>query len=155
MKKNPSIAKVTQKAKATKIGPLQSEVKIGKYKYILDEEKAIGGSGAGPNPSSALLGAIGGCMSATVELWSRILNIPYDSVEISVKGTLDMRGMLGIDENIKPEYQKIDVTFTIKSSADEDKVKELIDAVESHCPVYNTVKNPIEMSTALKYEKSE
>jgi len=154
LEKNPKLAKVSQKAKITKIGPFQSEVKIGKNKLVLDEDKAIGGSGAGPNPSSTLLGAIGGCMIASIEAWSQILEIPYDSIEIRIKGNLDLRGMLGIDENIRPEYQKIDMKVSVKSTADESKIKELIEKAEAHCPVSNSVKNPVDVSMSINYEKS-
>ncbi len=102
LEKNPNLAKLSQKAKVTKTGLFQSEVKIGKNKVIFDEDVAIGGSNTGPNPSSTLLGAMGGCMIASIEGWSQMLNIPCESVEIRIKGDLDIRGMLGMDENIRP-----------------------------------------------------
>ncbi|MHA1378332.1 MAG: OsmC family protein [Candidatus Helarchaeota archaeon] len=151
--KNPKLARLSQKAKIKKIGPFQSEIKIGKNKIILDEDAAIGGANAGPNPSSTLLGAIGGCMIATIEAWSQILDVPYDSVEIRIKGDLDLRGMLGIDEKIKPEYQNIDIKVSVKSGADEAKVKELIETAEQYCPVSNSVKNPVTINMTVNCEK--
>ena len=154
IEKNPQLAKISQKAKIKKTGLFQSEIKLGKYKIILDEDTAIGGANTGPNASTTILGTVGGCMVATIEAWSQILDIPIDSVEISVKGDLDIRGMLGLDEKIKPQYQILDVKISVKSSAEEAKIKELINKAETHCPVLNTVKNPVNIKTSLKYEKN-
>ncbi len=45
--------------------------------------------------------------------------------------------------------------ISVKSSADEAKIKELIETAEAHCPVVNTVKNPVKVKMSINYEKLE
>jgi hypothetical protein len=46
-------------------------------------------------------------------------------VETTLSGDLDLHGFLGMDENVRNGYEKIQVNFSIKSDASEDKLKEL------------------------------
>lgn len=153
MKKNPSLAKQSMKVKLVKSGPLKVDVKAGKHKLIFDEDKALGGTGEGPAPSQMLLGAIGGCMLNTMQTWSNLLKIKFNGAEITVKGTLDARGFLGIDEEIPAGFQNIEIEIAIDSEEEPEKIQELVEAVEKHCPVYNTVLNSPKMNVALKSEK--
>jgi len=155
MKKNPGLAKQTMKVKLVKSGPLQVTVKAGKHKLILDEDKALGGTAEGPAPSQMLLAAIGGCMLNTMQAWSQLLKIKFNGAEINVKGTLDARGLLGIDENdekVPAGFQNIEIDITIDSEEAIEKIKELVEAVEMHCPVFNTVLNSPKMNVILKNE---
>jgi uncharacterized OsmC-like protein len=153
IKKNPSLAKQTMKVKLVKSGPLQVSVKAGKHKLILDEDKALGGTGEGPAPSQMLLAAIGGCMLNTMQAWSHLLNIKITGAEINVKGSLDAQGFLGIDEEIPSGFQNIEIEIAIDSDESPERIQELVEAVEKHCPVYNTVLNSPKMNVALKSEK--
>ncbi len=152
LKKNPGLAKQAMKVKLTKSGPLQVDVKVGKHKLIFDEDKAIGGGGEGPAPAQMLLASIGGCMINTLTAWSRLLGIKFDAATVTVKGTLDVRGMLGIDENIPSGFQEITVDVKIDSQESAANIKKLIDQTEKSCPVYNTVvaQTPLKVKIASK-----
>ncbi|MDD1776991.1 MAG: OsmC family protein [Candidatus Helarchaeota archaeon] len=150
MKKNPGLAKQTMKVKLIKSGPLKVDVKVGKHKLIFDEDKALGGTGEGPAPSSMLLAAIGGCMLNTMQAWSQLLKIKINGADISVKGTLDAQGFLGIDDKIPAGFQTIDIDIAIDSEEPPEKITKLVEAVEKHCPVYNTVLKSAKMKVALK-----
>jgi uncharacterized OsmC-like protein len=157
IKKNPGLAKQTMKAKVVKSGPLQVSVKAGKHKLILDEDKALGGTGEGPAPAQMLLAAIGGCMLNTMQAWSHLLNIKFRGAEINVKGSLDAQGFLGIDDKVPAGFQTIELELAIDSEEPPEKIKKLVEAVEKHCPVYNTVLKSAKLKVTLKSEapKSE
>lgn len=150
LKKNPGLAKQKMKVKLTKTGGFKTNVKAGRHKFVFDEDKAIGGTGEGPAPSQMLLASIGGCLLSTLHVWSRILKTPVKSVEVSVKGTLDAFKLLGIDETIPAGFQDVIVEFKIESDESEEKIKELINAVEKHCPVHNTVISASKVKTKIK-----
>jgi uncharacterized OsmC-like protein len=150
LKKNPGVAKQSMKIKIVKSGPYQVNVKAGKHKFILDEDKAIGGSAEGPSPAQMLLASIGGCMLNTLSAWSQLLDTPITAAEINVKGTLDVQGMLGLDANISPGFQEISIDINIDSDAPPEKKQKLIETVEKYCPVYNTLRNPAKIIVNLK-----
>lgn len=152
LKKNPGLAKQRLKVKLTKTGGFKTNVKAGRHKFVLDEDKAIGGTGEGPAPAEMLLASIGGCLLSTLHIWSRILKIPVKSVAVTVKGTVDAFKLLGIDKTIPAGFQDLIVEFKIESDASEEKIKELINAVEGHCPVHNSVIGASQIKTEIKFK---
>jgi putative redox protein len=56
-------------------------------------------------------------------------------VSVNVKGYLDLKGLFGLDESVPAGYQKITFETEINSPADDETLRQLIDTVESHCPV--------------------
>lgn len=150
LKKNPGVAEQQLKVKLTKDGAFKANVKAGRHSLVLDEEKVIGGTNEGPAPAQMLLASIGGCMLSTMQVWSHLLDIKVNSAEVSIKGTLNLFGMLGIDDNISAGFQKITVDIKLDSEESEAKIKELIEAVEKHCPVVNTVIKATKVKTKIK-----
>ncbi|MHA1229248.1 MAG: OsmC family protein [Candidatus Helarchaeota archaeon] len=66
LKKNPDISKYKMKVKIQKISRFKINVRAGRYKFVLDEDKAIGGTGEDPSPAELLLISIGGCLLSTM-----------------------------------------------------------------------------------------
>jgi hypothetical protein len=47
------------------------------------------------------------------------------SLELDVNGDLDLRGFLGVSDEVRPGYQNIQVTCRLKSDAPKEKIDEL------------------------------
>ena len=79
-------------------------------------------------------GPYSGCLSPRLSTH----RIEIEALEVSIIGSLDGRGMLGMD-NIDAGYQKIKNIIKITSSSDEQKINKLIETVKKHCPVVNSI----------------
>ena len=75
-----------------------------------------------------------------------MMGIQLDEVKVSLKGSLDLKGLFGMDPSIPPGYQKISYETVLRSPAPEAELRKLIEAVESHCPVLDTLVRPIEVT---------
>ena len=75
-----------------------------------------------------------------------MMGIHLDEVKVSLKGSLDLKGLFGMDPAIPPGYQKITYETILQSPAPEAELRKLIEAVESHCPVLDTLVRPIEVT---------
>lgn len=75
-----------------------------------------------------------------------MMGIKLDEVKVNLKGSLDLKGLFGMDPTVPPGYQKISYETILTSSAPEAELRKLIEAVESHCPVLDTLVRPIEVS---------
>lgn len=65
---------------------LQNEVRYGDDQVLItDEPVAAGGDGAGPDPYSLVLAALGSCISMTVTLYARRKNWPLKGVKVQLK----------------------------------------------------------------------
>lgn len=61
-----------------------------------DEPPQIFGDDTAPNPQELLLSGIGACLSASYAMQATMAGITLHSLEIEVRGTLDLRGPLGL-----------------------------------------------------------
>jgi putative redox protein len=65
---------------------LQNEVRYGDDQVLItDEPVAAGGDGAGPDPYSLVLAALGSCISMTVTLYARRKNWPLKGVKVQLQ----------------------------------------------------------------------
>ena len=65
---------------------LRNEVRYdgGQKTFTTDEPTALGGDGAGPDPYTLLLAALGSCISMTVTLYARRKGWPVERVTVSL-----------------------------------------------------------------------
>jgi putative redox protein len=65
---------------------LQNEVRYGDgSSLVIDEPQSVGGDGAGPDPYTLLMGALGGCISMTVTLYARRKGWPLGRVTVRLR----------------------------------------------------------------------
>ncbi|MDP2821498.1 MAG: OsmC family protein, partial [Sulfuritalea sp.] len=93
-----------------------------------------------------LLVALGSCQEIMYAAMASMMGIKLDEVKVNLKGSLDLKGLFGMDPAIPPGYQKITYETILTSSAPEEELRKLIDAVETHCPVMDTLVRPIEVT---------
>ena len=129
LRQNPSAGKITNKVKVIWQEKYKSEAKIGKKKLIFDEETSVGGTDEGPSPANTLVAAIGGCEVATASFWAHQMKLNITEIEVSMKGTFDVSGMLGIFD-VTPGYQRIVNKIKIVSPETEDKIHQLIEKIK-------------------------
>ena len=85
-----------------------------------------------------------------VSTWLLVLSVvPLESVKCNLRGYLDLRGLFAMDPNVPSGYQKIVYETVLESPADTETLKKLIEMVETHCPVLDTVQRPVEVSGSV------
>lgn len=108
--------------------------------YIMDcdEPPVLMGRDQGANPVEYILNAMAGCMTTTMVMHAAARGVRIDSIESKLDGDIDIRGFTGLDPNVTKGYEKIRVTFRVKSDATPEQLAELA----RMSPVFNTVNNP-------------
>ena len=71
----------------TSLANLQHEVRYdgGQKTFTTDEPASLGGDGAGPDPYTLLLAALGSCISMTVTLYARRKSWPVERVTVRLR----------------------------------------------------------------------
>jgi uncharacterized OsmC-like protein len=70
-------------------------------------------------------------------------------VESRCEGDLDLRGFLGISEEVPAGYKNIRVYFKIEADVSEYQKEELISMAQKYSPVFNSLAKPIPVSVQL------
>jgi len=143
----PETAKVVFRAETGLVENLRCTAKIRGFEPLtIDEPPTLGGTDAGMNPVELLLAALGTCQEIMYGAYAAVMGVPLDEVKVDVKGYLDLRGLFGMDESVPSGYTGVKYETRIKSAADDETLRTLIKTVESHCPVMDTLKRPIDVT---------
>jgi uncharacterized OsmC-like protein len=115
-----------------------------------DEPKVLLGTDRGANPVEYVLTALAGCLTTSLVYHAAARGIAVEEVESHLEGDLDLRGFLGISEEVRNGYENIRVTFKIKADATEEQLRELVQLAQKRSPVFDIVSHPVPVSVELK-----
>ena len=105
--------------------------------YDMDEPPVLLGNNDGRNPVEYLLVALSGCLTTSLVAHASAKGIEIRGVESRYEGDIDLRGFLGISENVPVGYQKIKVYFKIDADVTNDQKEALVQMAQKYSPVYN------------------
>src|SRR5215475_4295639 len=113
------------------------QVQAGKLNWLLDEPEVMGGKGAAPDPVTAFLGALCGCLLISLQITARARQVPIANATASAK------------VNEKGFVKTIDVELTVYSNAPEEKLRTVVERAEKGCYVKGLLKDSIDYRLAL------
>ena len=119
------------------------------HKIVADEPFELLGSDGAPNPQELLMAAANACMTVGYVAGAALKGIKLDKLEIRTKGTLDLRGFLGLDDNVPPGYEAIDYEVTIAGNGTPEQFEEIHETVMKTSPNYFNLNRPIRMNGIL------
>ncbi len=147
---NPGSAKLVFRAETELVDNVKCSARVRNFPTMtIDEPPELAGSDAGPNPVELVLVALGTCQEIMYSAYAAVLGVPLESVKCNLRGYLDLRGLFAMDPNVPSGYQKIVYETVLESPADTETLKKLIEMVETHCPVLDTVQRPVEVSGSV------
>ncbi|BBP04224.1 OsmC family protein [Sulfuriferula plumbiphila] len=147
IKANPGAARLVFRADTELVEDVRCSAKVRDFASItVTEPPALGGKDEAMSPVELVLVALGTCQEIMYGAYASVMGVPLSKVKVGVKGNLDLRGLFAMDDAVPPGFQKVTFETTIDSAADEATIKKLIETVESHCPVLDTLVRAIEVT---------
>lgn len=120
------------------------------FEFIADEPEALAGTNLGPNPIEYLLGSLGACQVITYQAVAALKGIQLNGIKVHTKGNIDWRAFLGVTEDVRPGYQKIEVETIIDSDESQERIDELVQAVEARCPILDNLLNGVQVEGKVR-----
>ena len=116
---------------------MKTVVDCGEFgRFVTDEPVPQGGTGEGPSPLQAVLGALCGCEAVTFRRTATELGFGYAGIEFEGAFTIDIRGRMGV-AGVRPHFQTVRVQATVRTEESEDRLRRVVEETERRCPVYN------------------
>lgn len=109
---------------------LECEVEEGPWRFVVGMSPKYGGTDAGPNPGVFGRGAFGSCLALGYAMWAARLGVPIISLEVTVEGDYDVRGELGVAEEVPPGFLALRYLVTVESPAPEEEVLRVLDTAD-------------------------
>lgn len=91
------------------------------------EHQVLLGHDEAPNPVEWLLHALIGCMTTTTAYHCAARGIEVGAIESEVDGDVDLRGFLGLSDEVRKGYSQIRVRMRVETSASPDSIRAITD----------------------------
>ena len=123
---------------------LRNEVRYGAGQtFTTDEPVEMGGEGAGPDPYTLLLAALGSCISMTVTLYARRKGWPVERVKVRLRQRrLHAEDCAECETKGDAFVHRIERSVTIEGVLDEEQHARLQE-IAHRCPVHRTLSGEI------------
>jgi uncharacterized OsmC-like protein len=117
--------------------------------YDMDEPPVLLGNNQGRNPVEYLLVALSGCLTTSLVAHASAKGIAIRGVQSRHEGDIDLRGFLGISEDVPVGYQQIRVYFKIDADVSDEEKEEMVRMAQKYSPVFNTITKSAPVSVKL------
>ena len=111
-------------------------------KFTATSDHPTLGHGHGPTPQEFVLHALAGCIVAGIATTAASREIDLDSIETVVTGSIDVRGVLGIDPDVRNGFDQIEVRVDVQGAASRSDLDALIAASAKRSAVFDMLANP-------------
>jgi uncharacterized OsmC-like protein len=110
---------------------------------------ATGGTGMHACSGDMLLEALVACAGVTMNAVAAALGYQLRGATARAEGDLDFRGTLGVAKDAPVGFRDIRLAFEIDADLSDEQRATLIKLTERYCVVYQTLRNPPEVTVAL------
>jgi uncharacterized OsmC-like protein len=119
------------------------------HKIVADEPCELLGADGAPNPQELLMAAFNACITVGYVAGASLRGITLESLEIRTRGELDLRGFLGLSEDVPPGYEAIDYEVRIKGNGSPADFEDIHQTVMRTSPNYFNISRPIRVNATL------
>jgi len=128
----------TNKAEVKLVKDQNSEAKVRGFTVVQDEPESIGGTSKGPTPTDYLIASVGFCENVIFVRNASLAGLSIDSLETTVTGSWDRRGLFEID-NVAPYFNSITVETKVSTKDPVERVVQVARETHRRCPVHATL----------------
>ena len=117
------------------------------FVYDADHPPVLCGKGEAPTPVEFLLHALSACITAGIGNVAAARGSELESVESQVEADCDLRGLLGISDEVRNGYSAIRLRFKVKGDASAEKLRAVVAQSQARSAVYDVLTNgvPVEI----------
>jgi len=113
------------------------------WEFVNGEPPVLLGNNEGANPVEFLLHALAGCVTTTTVLHAAARGITIDRLSTELEGTIDLQGLLALDDDVSAGYRNITIRMDIEADCSDEELDDLVSFAKGHSPVCNTVCRPV------------
>ena len=119
------------------------------FTIVADEPRELLGEDSAPNPQELLISALNACMTVGYVAQAALRDIALTCCRIETQGELDLRGFLGLDEEVPPGCRRFNYTVYLEGDGTREQFEEIHQAVMATSPNYFNIAQPVQMCGRL------
>ena len=119
------------------------------FHFDADHPEVFSADDAGATPTEIVLAALASCLTAGIATVAQNRDIQLRSVSATLEGDMDVRGVLGIDSDVRNGYSDIRVTYAIDADCSRQDLEALVAQSQKRSAVFDIVTNPTTVSVSV------
>ena len=121
-----------------------------RYSFDVDHPEIFASEDNGATPVEYVLVGLAGCLTAGVAAVAQNRQIQLRRVSATIEGTMDVRGILGMDSDVRNGFDRIKVTYDIDADATPADIKALVAQSQKRSAVYDIITNPTDVVVEVR-----
>jgi len=121
-----------------------------KFTFEADHPEIFASEDHGATPVELVLAGLASCLTAGVAAVAQNREIQLHSVTATLEGGMDIRGILGVDSDVRNGFDGIKVTYDIKADATPDEIKAIVAQSQKRSAVYDIITNPTNVRVEVR-----
>ena len=117
--------------------------------FDADHPEIFASEDKGITPIEYVLIGLASCLTAGVAAVAQNRGVQLRSVESKLEGKMDIRGILGIDSDVRNGYDDIKVTFKIDADAPKKEIEAIVAQSQKRSAVYDVISNPVNVTVEV------
>lgn len=114
-----------------------------------DEPAVLLGVDAGPSPAEHLLHALAACLTTALVYVAAARRVRLTEVESTLEGEVDLRGTLGLSDDVRNGFSRIRVRFVVRGDAPEAALREIVERAQARSAVLDMVSNGVPVTVEV------
>ena len=116
--------------------------------HVVDEPPQLLGEDTAPNPTEALLAALGTCISVGIHANATARDITLTRLEVELEGDINITAVWGVGDlgDKRLGVSDIRAKVTVDGDASADQLDDIVAHATQWSPVANTMINPVSLS---------
>jgi uncharacterized OsmC-like protein len=119
------------------------------FEYDADHHTVLVGTDEGPTPVEFLLHGLAACITAGIANIAAARGVTLTEVTSRVEGDIDLRGILGLSDDVRNGYQRIRASFDIKGDAPAEKLREIVEQSRARSAVFDVLTKGVPVEVAV------
>jgi uncharacterized OsmC-like protein len=119
------------------------------YELDVDHPECFASEDNGPTPVEYVLVGLAGCLTAGVAAVAQHRGIQLRSVTATIKGQMNILGILGADPDVRNGFEAITVSYDIDADATREDIEALVAQSQKRSAVFDVITNPTNVTVEL------
>lgn len=115
-----------------------------------DHPTVLCGGDRAPTPVEWLLHALATCITAGIGNIAAARGVKLTKVKSYVEGDIDLRGILGISDEVRNGFQNIAIRFEVEGDAPAEKLAQIVDQARARSAVFDVLAKGVPVTVGMK-----
>jgi uncharacterized OsmC-like protein len=114
-----------------------------------DHPAVLCGADNAATPVEYLLTALAACITAGIGNIASVRQIELKSVSVTVQGDVDLRGLLGLDDQVRNGFQRIRAKVSIDGDTSAEALAKVVEQAVARSAVFDMLKNGTDVEVSV------